>query len=107
MARRKLFWMLPALSTAFAETGCKDPLSALALYEMRRRPATASVVASNRAKGPEAVLQLARERIKGPQDDVSTLITRKEIDAITRSYQLVAGFDAATLTKQQNNLPKV
>lgn len=43
------------------------------------------------------MLQLARERVKGPNDDVRALISRAELDAITVGYQKVAGFDAATL----------
>jgi 2-polyprenyl-6-methoxyphenol hydroxylase-like FAD-dependent oxidoreductase len=86
-----------ALAEAFEEAGRDDPHAALRLYEERRLPATARVVASNRSKGPEAVLQLARERIKGPDDDVAALISREEIDAITTGYQKVAGFDSATL----------
>jgi 2-polyprenyl-6-methoxyphenol hydroxylase-like FAD-dependent oxidoreductase len=87
-----------ALGSAFAET--KDPVEALLIYESRRLPATAKVVAANRSKGPEAVLQLARERIKGPDDDVRALISQEEIDAITVKYQQVAGFDANTLQKR-------
>jgi 2-polyprenyl-6-methoxyphenol hydroxylase-like FAD-dependent oxidoreductase len=89
-----------ALGAAFAETGAKEIPDTLALYESQRLPATARVVASNRAKGPEAVLQLARERIRSPLDDVTALIAKEEIDAITRSYQETAGFDAATLARR-------
>jgi 5-methylphenazine-1-carboxylate 1-monooxygenase len=76
----------------------RDVEAALALYEKRRLPVTAEVVTSNRGKGPEAVLELARQRIHSPDDDVDALISRAEIDAITKNYQKVAGFDAATLT---------
>jgi 5-methylphenazine-1-carboxylate 1-monooxygenase len=91
------FLDVDALSVAFVETGLRDGPAALRLYEERRLPAAARVVASNRSKGPEAVLQLARERIKGPNDDVRLLVSQEEIDAITTNYQRVAGFDAATL----------
>ncbi|MGD9941902.1 MAG: flavin-dependent oxidoreductase [Burkholderiaceae bacterium] len=86
-----------ALEAAFREAGLDDAERALRLYEERRLPATARVVASNRAKGPEAVLQLARERVKSARDDVRALISQDEIDAITLGYQKVAGFDHATL----------
>jgi 2-polyprenyl-6-methoxyphenol hydroxylase-like FAD-dependent oxidoreductase len=78
-----------------------DPVEALRVYEAQRLPAAASVVAANRAKGPEAVLQLAKERVKGPQDDVRALISQEEIDAITLGYQRVAGFDAAALERRK------
>jgi 2-polyprenyl-6-methoxyphenol hydroxylase-like FAD-dependent oxidoreductase len=91
------FLDVDALGKAFVETGLRDGPAALRLYEGRRLPAAARVVASNRSKGPEAVLQLARERIKGPNDDVRLLVSQEEIDAITTDYQKVAGFDAETL----------
>jgi 2-polyprenyl-6-methoxyphenol hydroxylase-like FAD-dependent oxidoreductase len=91
------FLDVDVLGRAFVETGLRDGQAALRLYEERRLPAAARVVASNRSKGPEAVLQLARERIKGPNDDVRLLVSQAEIDAITTGYQKVAGFDAATL----------
>jgi 2-polyprenyl-6-methoxyphenol hydroxylase-like FAD-dependent oxidoreductase len=95
------FLDVDALGAAFAETGLRDGAAALRLYEERRLPAAARVVASNRSKGPEAVLQLARERITGPHDDVRALVSQAEIDAITTGYQKVAGFDAATLMGRQ------
>ena len=92
-----------ALGTAFSEADL-DVHAALKLYESRRLPATAKVVASNRTLGPEAVLQLARERITGPNDVVSDLITPEEIAAITQGYQKVAGFDAATLSARAQTM---
>jgi 2-polyprenyl-6-methoxyphenol hydroxylase-like FAD-dependent oxidoreductase len=87
-----------ALGQAFDEAA--DVEAALALYEQRRLPATAQVVTSNRGKGPEAVLELARQRVRGPDDDIAALISQAEIDAITKNYQKVAGFDATTLTNR-------
>lgn len=89
-----------ALGAAFADTGYRDVIETLSLYAERRLPATARVVASNRALGPEAVLQLARERVRSPTDDVASLISAEEIESITRGYQEVAGFDAATLNRR-------
>jgi 5-methylphenazine-1-carboxylate 1-monooxygenase len=86
------------LGQAFTELGMTDVEAVVALYESRRLPVTAQVVLSNRAKGPEAVLELARQRIRGPEDDVHALISQQEIEAITKNYQKVAGFDRATLS---------
>lgn len=83
-----------------------DPVEALMAYEQRRLPAAAAVVAANRAKGPEAVLQLARERVTGPDDDISTLISQEEIDAITLGYQKVAGFDPESLQAKQSEIAR-
>jgi 2-polyprenyl-6-methoxyphenol hydroxylase-like FAD-dependent oxidoreductase len=93
-----------ALAQALDEAGLVDVEAALARYEARRLPATDQVVTSNRSKGPEAVLQLARERIHSADDDVEALISREEIEAITRNYEMIAGFDAATLRKQATSL---
>ena len=70
---------------------------ALAAYERIRRPATAAVVASNRAKGPEAILTLAHERLRGPDDDAHARISATDIERIVAGYRHVAGFDAASL----------
>ena len=83
-----------------------DPVEGLRAYEAQRLPAGAAVVAANRAKGPEAVLQLARERVTGPDDDVRALISQDEIDAITRGYQKVAGFDAAALAARKDRIAR-
>jgi hypothetical protein len=42
--------------------------------------------------------------VTGPNDDVRALISKEEIDAITRSYQKVAGFDAATLAARKDSM---
>ncbi len=91
------FLDVDALTRAIEEAGKHNITEAFQMYESNRLPATAAVIASNRAKGPEAVLQLARERVKSADDDVNALITREEIDAITQGYQKVAGFDLGTL----------
>jgi 2-polyprenyl-6-methoxyphenol hydroxylase-like FAD-dependent oxidoreductase len=88
-----------ALAVAFTEHG-GDVESALAAYETARREATSQVTLSNRAKGPERVLVLAHERVRRPEDDVTKLITKAELDAITLDYRKVAGFDLETLQRR-------
>ena len=97
------FLDVDALIKAIENTNGNDMVSAFQSYENKRLPQTAAVIASNRAKGPEAVLQLARERIKSPDDDVHALISQEEIDAITQGYQKVAGFDLSTLKGRAAN----
>jgi 5-methylphenazine-1-carboxylate 1-monooxygenase len=77
-----------------------DVVTALTRYEAARRPATAAVVLSNRQFGPERVLQVVEERIRGPEDDVASVITREELDEITRRYRRIAGFDVETLNRK-------
>ena len=77
-----------------------DVVSALARYEAARLPATTAVTLSNREFGPERVLQAVEERIRGPEDDIAAVITREELDQITRRYSRIAGFDVETLNRK-------
>jgi 5-methylphenazine-1-carboxylate 1-monooxygenase len=88
-----------ALAAALGEAG-DDVAAALARYEADRRPATAAVVLSNRQFGPERVLQVVDERIRGPEDDIASVFTREEFEDITRRYGRIAGFDVETLNQK-------
>jgi hypothetical protein len=74
--------------------------SALAHYEAARLPATATVVLTNRQLSPERVLKLVDDRIRGPEDDVASLVTREELEEVTLSYRRIAGFDVETLNRK-------
>ena len=87
------------LAAALDEAG-GDVVSALARYEAARLPATTAVTLSNREFGPERVLQAVEERIRGPEDDIAAVITREELDQITRRYSRIAGFDVETLNRK-------
>jgi 2-polyprenyl-6-methoxyphenol hydroxylase-like FAD-dependent oxidoreductase len=88
-----------ALAAGLGEAG-GDVATALMRYEADRRPATAAVVLSNRQFGPERVLQVVDERIRGPEDDIASVITREELEEITRRYGRIAGFDVETLNRK-------
>jgi 2-polyprenyl-6-methoxyphenol hydroxylase-like FAD-dependent oxidoreductase len=88
-----------ALAGALADSE-GDVVTALARYESARLPATAAVVRSNRQFGPERVLQMVEERIRGPEDDLTSLVKREELDEITRGYRRTAGFDVETLNRK-------
>jgi 5-methylphenazine-1-carboxylate 1-monooxygenase len=88
-----------ALAEALGEAGGDVP-AALVRYEAARRPATTAVVLSNRQFGPERVLQVVEERIRGPEDDIASVITREELEDITRRYRRIAGFDVETLNRK-------
>ena len=87
-----------ALATALAQSG--DVEMSLIEYERQRLPTTGQIVLSNRQKGPERVLQLAHERIRGPADQVADLISQAELDAITFDYRKLAGFDIEALRRR-------
>jgi 5-methylphenazine-1-carboxylate 1-monooxygenase len=69
-----------------------DPGAALGAYEDERREATAGVVLANRDFGPERVLDLANERVRGPDDRIEDLISAEEMEKIAKQYRNVAGF---------------
>ncbi len=69
-----------------------DPDTALAAYEAERRPATAEVVRSNRAGGPERVIDLVAARAPTGFGDVHEVATAEELAGIVRGYATLAGF---------------
>jgi 2-polyprenyl-6-methoxyphenol hydroxylase-like FAD-dependent oxidoreductase len=82
-----------------------DPVAALARYDQIRRPAMNEVTLRNRSFGPEAAMQLAEERAPNGFDDIEAVIPRAELEAISRSFQLAAGLDPATLNNRPSFLP--
>ena len=70
---------------------------ALRAYEAERNPATAKVVAANRANGPEQVMQLVETRAPDGFDDIDAVITAEEREDHARSYKRIAGFDVDAL----------
>jgi 2-polyprenyl-6-methoxyphenol hydroxylase-like FAD-dependent oxidoreductase len=77
-----------------------DVVAGLQAYERRRIGPTATVVLSNREYLPERYLDLADQRLRGPDDRVEDLISPAEIDEITRSYRQLAGFDVDELNRK-------
>ncbi len=67
--------------------------AALQAYEDDRRPATANIVAANRADGPDEVLDLIEERAPNGFDDIETVASHAERAAIADKYKALAGFD--------------
>ncbi len=78
--------------------GLADALAAdpgpggLKAYEAERLPFTTNVVLTNRAGGPEKVLDIADARVTGPDDRIEDLITPAELEAVAAHYRAVAGF---------------
>ena len=73
-----------------------DAPAALDAYDARRRPATAEVVRSNRAGGPERVIDLVASRAPGGFQAVGDVATQAELAGIVRGYAQLAGFAVAT-----------
>ena len=74
-----------------------DPQAALRNYDAQRRPTMNEIVLRNRKFGPEAALQLVEERAPNGFRRIDDVITRSDLDAITRSFSQVAGLDVETV----------
>ena len=65
-------------------------VAALQSYEDERRPATAKIVAANRASGPDEVLDLVERRAPDGYDDVDAVAPYSEREAIAQKYKALA-----------------
>jgi 2-polyprenyl-6-methoxyphenol hydroxylase-like FAD-dependent oxidoreductase len=83
------------LSASLASTD--DPVEALANYDAVRRPAMNEITLRNRQFGPEAAMQLAEERAPNGFTRIEDIISRAELETITRSFHAAAGLDVQTV----------
>jgi len=67
-------------------------IEALAAYDAERRPMTADIVLTNRAGGPERVIDVLEERAPEGFEDVEAVVPYAEREAIVRGYARMAGF---------------
>jgi 2-polyprenyl-6-methoxyphenol hydroxylase-like FAD-dependent oxidoreductase len=78
-----------ASALADALAAYPDPVAALAAYDGERRPATAEIVLSNRQLGPEEVMKMAHERAPQGFRHVEDVISRAELEDVSRRYRTV------------------
>jgi len=66
---------------------------------VRRLPTANAVVLANRARGPEALLQLAEAALAGgaAADPAAPLLDAAAIDTVTLGYRRTAGFEREAL----------
>ena len=93
-----------AILDARALTECwraaDDPVAALAVYDDKRREATANVVRTNRTTPPDAILgEVYRRTGDKPFASIDDVISRDELVAITDRYKRVAGYDKEGLRR--------
>jgi 2-polyprenyl-6-methoxyphenol hydroxylase-like FAD-dependent oxidoreductase len=75
-----------------------DPRAAFAEYEALRRPATATVVRTNRQNPPDAIIREVVERTgDAPFANIADVISQEELVAMSESYKRVAGYDKDSL----------
>ncbi len=79
-----------------AGTAAED---ALAAYDAERRPGTAAIVLANRKGGPEGVIDMVEARAPHGFDDIETVATHEEREAMVRGYAAMAGFAKGQVNK--------
>jgi 2-polyprenyl-6-methoxyphenol hydroxylase-like FAD-dependent oxidoreductase len=76
-----------------ADCVARDPgPEGLAAYEAIRLPVATKVVLTNRAGGPEQVLDIADARVTSAEDRIEDLISPEELENVAAMYRNVAGF---------------
>jgi 2-polyprenyl-6-methoxyphenol hydroxylase-like FAD-dependent oxidoreductase len=68
-----------SLATNLASTGSIE--TALAAYDVERRTATSQIILSNRAGGPEGVIDMVKARAPDGFDDIVRIATHEERQA--------------------------
>ena len=76
-----------------------DPEEALRRYEQRRQPPTAAIVASNRKKGIDVMLDIVEQRAPQGFSDLGSVLPPDELDRIVADYKRIAIQDRETLLK--------
>lgn len=77
--------------------------AAIRAYDAIRCPATAEIVEANRHVGPERCMEIVEERAPDGFADLDQVISRQELEEISRTYKHTAGFDPEVL----NNRPSL
>jgi 2-polyprenyl-6-methoxyphenol hydroxylase-like FAD-dependent oxidoreductase len=80
----------------------EHPRQALSAYEAVRLPATAEIVALNRAGGPERVIDAVEALAPNGFDDVERVLNYAKREAIVKAYAGKAGFSAEQLAQRKS-----
>ncbi len=73
--------------------------AALKAYEAERLPMTAEIVKTNRAGGPERVIDLVDSRAPEGFDNLHDVATHRELEAIVKGYSKMAGFSTEVVNR--------
>ncbi len=77
----------------------KDVEAALKAYEAERLPICSEIVQTNRAGGPERVIDLVNSRAPDGFENLNDIATQKELEAIVGGYAQMAGFDSGKINR--------
>jgi 2-polyprenyl-6-methoxyphenol hydroxylase-like FAD-dependent oxidoreductase len=92
--------ILDARCLADALSQHADVEAALAAYQAERIAKTAAIVMSNRAGGPEGVIDAVEARAPDGFDDIEQVMSRAERQAFLTNYAQRAGFSVAQVARQ-------
>ena len=94
--------IIDARALAFHLATVPDVDAALAAYEAERREATSRIVLTNRAHGPDKVLEIAAARAADPSIDLDAVFPLAERAQIAQDYKVIAGFDPQLLNARRS-----
>jgi 5-methylphenazine-1-carboxylate 1-monooxygenase len=92
--------ILDARALADALARSEHPRQALMVYEQKRLPMTADIVAANRRGGPEGVIDAVEQLAPQGFTDINTILNYEAREGIVRGYASRAGFAARMVTRQ-------
>ena len=72
----------------------------LKTYERQRLPAMNKVVLTNRELGPSVIMEMAEQRAPNGFSSIDEVIPRRELEEISHSFKVTAGFDPETLNRR-------
>jgi 5-methylphenazine-1-carboxylate 1-monooxygenase len=93
--------VVDARMLAFALATAASIEEGLAAYERERLPVMNAIILKNREFGPSIIMDMAEERAPNGFSDIEDVIPRKELEEISRSFKVAAGFEPESL----NNRP--
>ncbi len=92
------------LVRAFVDNGVGA--SALQAYEDEMRPATNTMILTNRTAGPDHIMQIVEDRCGGVFDDISEVMSQQELTDFAAGYKKTAGFAIAELNASPPIVPE-
>jgi 2-polyprenyl-6-methoxyphenol hydroxylase-like FAD-dependent oxidoreductase len=86
------------LAAALATSGSIE--AGLAAYERERLAVMNAIILRNREFGPSIIMDMAEERAPNGFANIEDVIPRRELEEISRSFKLAAGFEPETLNRR-------
>lgn len=76
--------------------------AALASYERERLPVVNKIVLTNRTTPPDTLIEVVEQRAGGQRfERIEDIISAAEIEAISKGYQRIAGYDRETVASKR------